>query len=72
MASDGDERGWDVGWEGHSLAQLRRMARLPLSEKLAWLEEAQRLATRLAAGKRSERPRREDGQGPPSSRRSPS
>jgi hypothetical protein len=72
MATDGDERGWDVGWEGHSLAQLRRMARLPLSEKIAWLEEAQRLATRLAAGKRSETPRREDEPGPPSSRSSPS
>ena len=48
MATDADERGWDVGWEGHSLAQLRRMARMPLWEKLAWLEEAQRLAQRLA------------------------
>jgi hypothetical protein len=48
MATDGDERGWDVGWEGHSLAQLRRMARLPLWEKIAWLEEAQRLARQLA------------------------
>ncbi|MEK7330660.1 MAG: hypothetical protein AAB113_07645 [Candidatus Eisenbacteria bacterium] len=72
MATDGDERGWDVGWEGHSLAQLRRMARLPLSEKLDWLEEAQRLATRLAAGTRAETTRREDGEGPPPARSSPS
>jgi hypothetical protein len=49
MNDERDERAWEAGWEGHSLAQLRRLARLPLWEKLAWLEEAQRLAARLAA-----------------------
>jgi hypothetical protein len=34
------ERVWERGWEGHELAQLQRMARLPLSEKLDWLEQA--------------------------------
>ncbi|TMQ69740.1 MAG: hypothetical protein E6K81_14220 [Candidatus Eisenbacteria bacterium] len=48
MSGTPTERGWDVGWEGHSLAQLRRLARLPLWEKIAWLEEAQRLAGHLA------------------------
>ena len=38
------ERAWDCDWDGHQLAQLRRMARLPFCEKLEWLEEAQRLA----------------------------
>jgi hypothetical protein len=38
------EQGWDAGWEGHRRAQLRRWAKLPLEEKLEWLEEAQRLA----------------------------
>lgn len=32
---------WDIGWEGHDLAQLLRMANLPLRDKLKWLEEAQ-------------------------------
>ena len=40
-------RYWERGWTGHELAQMRRMARLPLSEKLAWLEEAHRLAEQL-------------------------
>jgi hypothetical protein len=35
--------GWDAGWDGHSLAQLRRLARLTLAEKLEWLEQAQRM-----------------------------
>ena len=34
---------WESGWGGHSEAQRRRLARLPLHEKLRWLEEAQRL-----------------------------
>lgn len=37
------QRHWERGWAGHELAQMRRLARLPLSEKLAWLEEAHRL-----------------------------
>ena len=39
-----EDRQWECGWDGHLAAQLRRMARLPFSEKLEWLEEAQRLA----------------------------
>lgn len=38
---------WERGWEGHERAQRRRMARLPLWEKLAWLEEAERLVRHL-------------------------
>jgi hypothetical protein len=41
------ESGWDPGWEGHKLAQLRRLARLSLAEKLAWLEDAHRLVRHL-------------------------
>ncbi len=40
-------RYWQRGWDGHELAQMRRLARLPLSEKLQWLEEAHRLAEYL-------------------------
>ena len=48
MADPGEERRWERGWDGHSRAQQERLARLPLWEKLAWLEEAQRLARQLA------------------------
>jgi hypothetical protein len=42
-----EERIWEVGWDAHQRAQRRRMATLSLSEKLAWLESAQRLASHL-------------------------
>lgn len=38
--SEHADRGWNAGWKAHELAQLRRLAALPLSEKLQWLEEA--------------------------------
>ena len=38
----GNEVGPDIDY-----GQMRRMARLPLSEKLAWLEEAHRLVEHL-------------------------
>ena len=44
----GDERAWESGWEVHTIAQRRRLARLSLAEKLEWLEAAQRLVTWLA------------------------
>ncbi len=37
----------EFGWQTHRDAQARRLARLPLSEKLAWLEEAQRLVDHI-------------------------
>jgi hypothetical protein len=37
------------GWEKHQEAQLKRLASLPLAEKLAWLEETQRLVEHLKA-----------------------
>ena len=42
------DRYWEHGWDGHELAQMRRMARWPMSEKLAWLEEAHRLVEQLS------------------------
>lgn len=51
MATGPDEREWPAGWDEHRRAQLRRMAALSLSEKIAWLEEAQRLAISLRTGK---------------------
>ena len=41
------EPGWEPGWEAHERAQRRRMAALPLREKLLWLEQSQRLAMYL-------------------------
>lgn len=40
-------QGWESGWAGHAEAQRRRLARLPLPEKLRWLEEAQRIIRSL-------------------------
>jgi hypothetical protein len=39
----------DRQWTSHTDAQRRRLARLPLSEKLAWLEEAQKIVEHLQA-----------------------
>ena len=33
----------EAGWDAHDEAQSRRLGLLPFSEKLAWLEEAQRV-----------------------------
>lgn len=52
MIRPADEAEWEAGWDGHQIAQQRRQAALPLGEKLAWLEEAQRLATQLRSGTR--------------------
>jgi len=43
----GGASGWEAGWDAHRRAQLLRMARLTLEEKLQWLEDAQRLVTHL-------------------------
>jgi len=50
---ENDDREWERGWDGHEDAQLRRLARLPMTEKLQWLEEAQRLAERLSRARPS-------------------
>ena len=55
-------RVWESGWEGHAEAQRRRLARLPLPEKLRWLEEAQRIIHNL---RRKNRPS-DDAQAPSS------
>lgn len=38
---------YQPGWDSHVHAQRRRLARLALRDKLAWLEEAQRLVDQL-------------------------
>ncbi|OYV97411.1 MAG: hypothetical protein B7X11_06450, partial [Acidobacteria bacterium 37-65-4] len=46
------ERSWEAGWDGHDQAQLRRFARLPLSQKLEWLEQAQEVSDHLSASRK--------------------
>ncbi|MGH7731876.1 MAG: hypothetical protein ACRENJ_11575 [Candidatus Eiseniibacteriota bacterium] len=45
-----DGLGWESGWQGHAEAQRVRLGRLPLPEKLRWLEEAQHLLHHLRRG----------------------
>jgi hypothetical protein len=62
MADDDprDERRWERGWEEHTLAQRRRLARLPLVEKLRWLEEAQQIVERMRRDRGPKDGERED------------
>jgi hypothetical protein len=53
MTSD---RGWPRGWEDHELAQLRRLAKLSLSEKIDWLEQAHRVVQQLAKARDAQNP----------------
>jgi len=46
---------WDRGWSEHKTRQLVRFARLPLAEKLAWLESAQAFVNALPTTRRSAR-----------------
>jgi hypothetical protein len=46
------EREWEVGWEGHSEAQAKRLAALSLSQKLEWLERAHRLVKQMQRSNR--------------------
>ena len=48
--SECHERGqqvWEEGWSDHNRRQLKRLAALPLAEKLAWLEEAHRFVLHI-------------------------
>jgi len=42
-----DEHIWERGWDEHERMQMLRLARLPLPEKLAWLEEISQVAEHL-------------------------
>ena len=48
MSSADHPQAWAVGWDGHQEQQLRRLARLPLVEKLRWLEETHYLVRHLS------------------------
>ena len=47
MSERDSNSAWERGWDGHEAEQLERLARLPLADKLQWLEEAHRLARHL-------------------------
>ncbi len=51
MKNVGDAEEWEQDWDGHARAQLHRLARLTLTEKLQWLEEAEELLRRLSHGR---------------------
>jgi hypothetical protein len=42
---------WERGWDEHERLQLQRLARLPLADKLDWLEEAHRIVLHLTRAK---------------------
>ena len=48
MSSGQAGTAWERGWDGHERQQLARLSRLPLSEKLRWLEEAHHLVRHLS------------------------
>ena len=50
-----DERVWEKGWGGHEQHQRERLARLPLAEKLDWLETTHRLLEHLNPASDSKR-----------------
>jgi len=45
------ERRWECGWDEHESLQRQRLSCLSLSEKLMWLEKAQRMAVHLQASR---------------------
>jgi hypothetical protein len=49
-SSESEERVWEQGWKDHRRRQLERLARLPLADKLTWLEEAHRMVLHIKSG----------------------
>lgn len=47
MADEPPDGGHEDGWSRHRREQRLRLAQLPLSEKIRWLEEAQRTVESL-------------------------
>jgi hypothetical protein len=58
MTTEGEARPqdpWNSGWDAHDEERLRRLARVPLAEKLEWLERMHRLALTLRAARRRQK-----------------
>lgn len=45
--NDSENAIWESGWDGHELAQLQRLAKLSMEQKIRWLESAQQLVQRI-------------------------
>lgn len=45
---------WERGWAGHEQAQLRRLSRLSLHEKLVWLTEAHEMVLSLERARKQQ------------------
>lgn len=58
-----EEHEWERGWDGHTIAQRRRLGRLSLIEKLQWLEEAQRTMEHLRSFRQPRDPESPAGSG---------
>lgn len=48
MSSDHGRTAWEQGWGGHESQQLERLSKMPLPEKLQWLEDAHHLVLHLS------------------------
>jgi hypothetical protein len=51
---DAPAHDWEAGFDGHERAQRARLARVPLVERLQWLEDAHRVVRHLES-QRSDR-----------------
>lgn len=38
---------WESDWQGHELAQMKRLAALSMEQKIRWLESAQEMVVRM-------------------------
>ena len=50
------DKHWERGWKEHEHLQLLRLAHLPLSDKLSWLEQAHRIVLHLSLDHSSNKP----------------
>ena len=61
MSQDGEKTnlnnssGWEAGWQGHELAQMKRLAALSLEQKIRWLESAQEMVLQMQAAQQARR-----------------
>lgn len=49
LNSSTDARSWEAGWKGHELAQMKRLSKLTLEQKIRWLESAQEMVHTMQA-----------------------
>ena len=60
MNQDGDKTNlnsgsWESDWQGHELAQMKRLAALSLEQKIRWLESAQEMALQMQQAQQAHR-----------------